>query len=212
MQDYLEQVKKLYQSKGIGKKIGFGEKPSILVVDYQQGFTHKICPLGSDYDKEIENTRLLLDAARYNNIPRFFTVNGFNDIKDAGIWGEKIESNKYLIFESLWTSLDDRLGRLENEPVIKKNFPSSFFGTSLITRLISAGSDTLIIVGCTTSGCVRATVVDAVSHGFRVIIPEECVGDRHEIPHRVSLFDIESKYGDVVTTDETIEYLYSLSI
>lgn len=92
-----------------------------------------------------------------------------------------------------------------DEVVISKQYASSFFGTSLASLLHAQGIDTLVLAGCSTSGCIRATAVDAVQHGFRTIVVRECVGDRHSAPHEANLFDIDSKYGDVVSKREAME-------
>jgi maleamate amidohydrolase len=96
------------------------------------------------------------------------------------------------------------------EPIIVKQYASAFFGTSLVATLNGLRVDTLIITGCTTSGCIRATAVDAVQHGYRPIVVRECVGDRHDGPHEANLFDINAKYGDVISKEETLEYLNGL--
>ncbi len=98
----------------------------------------------------------------------------------------------------------------EGEPIIVKQYASAFFGTSLVATLNGLDVDTLIITGCTTSGCIRATAVDAVQYGFRPICPRECIGDRHEGPHEANLFDINAKYGDVISKAEVMEYLNGL--
>ena len=99
----------------------------------------------------------------------------------------------------------------ENELVISKQYPSAFFGTSLASTLTAAGIDSVLLTGLTTSGCVRASCVDACSHGFIPIVVEEACGDRHEAPHQANLFDMNAKYADVVKETEVIDYLKSLS-
>jgi maleamate amidohydrolase len=99
---------------------------------------------------------------------------------------------------------------LPEELLITKNYASVFFGTSLNATLTAAGVDTLMITGCTTSGCIRATAVDAVQNGFRPICVRECIGDRHDDPHEANLFDINAKYGDVISKTEALEYVNSL--
>ena len=94
-----------------------------------------------------------------------------------------------------------------NDVVLKKQYASAFFGTPLAAMLTSLGVDSVIVTGCSTSGCIRATAVDGMQHGFRVIVPRECVGDRHAGPHEANLFDIDSKYGDVVSKAEVLAYL-----
>jgi nicotinamidase-related amidase len=106
--------------------------------------------------------------------------------------------------------LDPRLNRQPEELVIVKKYASGFFGTYLASTLTMKTVDTLIVTGCTTSGCVRATVMDALAHGFRPIVPLEAVGDRAQAPHEANLFDIGSKYGDVVSVSEVLEYLENL--
>jgi maleamate amidohydrolase len=106
--------------------------------------------------------------------------------------------------------VDERLAPLPNEHVLIKKYASAFFGTSLAATLTAAGVDTLLITGCTTSGCVRASAVDSCQNGFRTIVVRECVGDRAEPPHEANLFDIDVKYGDVVTLEEAIAYLHGV--
>ena len=108
------------------------------------------------------------------------------------------------------TELDLRLAPVEGEIVFTKKYASAFFETGLSSMLVAAGIDTLILTGCSTSGCIRATAVDGVSHGYRVIVPEEAVSDRAEGPHYANLFDINAKYGDVVPLAEVLEYLRRL--
>ena len=189
---------------GFAEVVGFGEHPAIVVVDFINGFTDVNCKLGSNYDEEIAQTNRLLDAAREQNIPIIFTTVEY---------GNAFEEAKYLQVlteNSHWVQLDKRLNRQQNEIVIKKKFASAFFGTNLHSILTSKKVDTLIIVGCTTSGCIRATVVDAVQHGFRAVVPKQCVGDRSLEQHNANLFDIQNKYGDVVTNDVVLHYFNQL--
>jgi nicotinamidase-related amidase len=125
-------------------------------------------------------------------------------MSDAGVWFEKFPSLDNLREGNRDVELDGRLGRLPNERLVVKKYASAFFGTALASELIALGVDTLIVTGATTSGCVRATVVDALQNGFRAIVPEECVGDRAEAPHRSNLFDMGSKYADVMPVEEVL--------
>ena len=111
---------------------------------------------------------------------------------------------------SPWVEVDPRLEPTSTEAVIEKRYASAFFGTPLAATLTAAGVDTLIVTGCTTSGCVRATVVDALQHGFRAIVPRQCVGDRAPAQHAASLVDIDGKYGDVVSLTDAVRYLERL--
>ena len=106
-----------------------------------------------------------------------------------------------------WLELDPRLGARDDEAVLLKKGASGFFGTNLASILVAQKVDTIVLCGATTSGCVRATAVDALQYGFPTLVPRECVADRAQAPHEANLFDIQAKYGDVVPVDEAIAYL-----
>ncbi|RKO20414.1 isochorismatase family protein [Pseudarthrobacter phenanthrenivorans] len=197
-----------FRNKGLGGRTGFGERPALLVIDLIRGFTDTRSPLAGDLDSQLEATRQLLDSAREANVPVIFSTVAYDaDLQEAGKWIRKIPSNSWLVEGSEWVELDERLGRRDDEMLLVKKYASCFFGTDLAARLVARGVDTLIIVGCTTSGCVRATAVDACSYGFHTVVVEEGVGDRAELPHLASLFDIDNKYGDVVGLEEAGAYL-----
>lgn len=197
-----------FREKGLGGRIGFGERPALLVVDLIRGFTDRRSPLAGELDGQVQATQELLTRARAAGIPTIFsTVTYDANLQDAGNWIRKIPSNTWLVEGSEWVELDERLQRQDSEKLLVKKYASCFFGTDLASLLVSKRVDTLIVVGCTTSGCVRATAVDACSYGFHTIIVEEGVGDRAELPHLASLFDIDNKYGDVVGLDEATKYL-----
>ena len=211
IEEHFEEARKFYESKGIGQRVGFGEKPAVIVVDFQKGFTDQRCPLGSDYSDELAKTRQVLDIAREKNVPIYYTVTSYqSDLADAGVWAKKLGANKALLEGSEWEELDETLGRQDLEPIIHKRYASAFFGTHLQSMLVANRVDTIIVTGCVTSGCIRATVVDGVSSGYRAIVPVDCVADRHEIPHHANLFDIDTKYGDVVSLNDVLKYLRSL--
>lgn len=196
-----------FLEKGLGGRIGFGQRPALLVVDLIRGFTDSRSPLAGDLEGQVLATRELLARARDARIPVIFSTVAYDtDLQEAGKWIRKIPSNSWLVEGSEWVELDERMERRNDEMLLVKKYASCFFGTDLTARLISKGVDTLIVVGCTTSGCVRATVVDSCSYGFHTIVVEEAVGDRAELPHLASLFDIDNKYGDVVTLEETLTY------
>jgi len=133
------------------------------------------------------------------------------DLLDAGWFGVKVPSMKLLQEGSRAVEIDSRVARQPEDFVISEKMPSVFFGTNLTILLTRLQIDTLIVTGCTTSGCVRATVVDGCSSGYRVIVPRECVGDRAQVPHEVNLFDMDQKYADVVPLQEVISYLESIT-
>ncbi len=203
-----ERLRKEFKDKGFAARVGFGQRPALLVVDLIRGFTDSRSPLAGDLDSQLEATNALLHSARAAQIPVLFTTVAYDaDLQEAGLWIRKIPANSWLVEGSEWVELDERLGRRDSEMLLVKKYASCFFGTDLIARLQSKRIDTLLVTGCTTSGCVRATVVDACSYGFHTVVVEEAVGDRAELPHLASLFDIDAKYGDVVPLDEALQYL-----
>lgn len=197
-----------YRTKGLAGRVGFGRSPAVVVIDFIVGFTDLESPLGSNMDAELESTLTLLEAARTHTVPVFFTTTVYEaNLLDAGLFLQKVPSLEILTRGSRWVEVDHRLRTRTSETVIEKRYASAFFGTHLASTLTAAGIDTLIVTGCTTSGCVRATVVDALQHGFRAIVPRECVGDRAPEQHAANLVDIDGKYGDVVDLPAVIAYL-----
>jgi maleamate amidohydrolase len=198
-----------FVQRGFGQNIGFGQKPAILVIDMMNAFTNTKLPLGVNQDAEILSICRLLATARNKNIPIYFTITCYNDkdFSDAGVWFLKMKGLSSLVANTEETNLDNRLNRYTTEPIIIKKYASAYFGTDLFTRLNYKRIDTVVIVGCTTSGCVRATAVDAIQLGFRPVVVEDAVGDRSENAHKQSLFDLQAKYADVVSLDKVISYL-----
>jgi nicotinamidase-related amidase len=200
-----------FQGKGLGGSVGFGQRPALLAVDFITAFTDLRSPLAGELDGQLEATNALLEPARAAGIPILFSTVAYDaELQEAGIWIRKIPANRWLVEGSEWVEVDKRLKQRPEETTLVKKYASCFFGTDLVARLVSRRIDTLIIVGCTTSGCVRATAVDSCSHGFHTIVVEEAVGDRAALPHEASLFDIQAKYGDVVSLQEALTYLRAL--
>ena len=195
----------VYRSRGLGSRVGFGSRPAVVVVDYIVGFTDPKSPLAGDFANELRATRSLLNAMRRRGAPVFFTTTAYDKaMTEAGVFVRKVPSLAVLQRGSRWVKIDPSLKRRRNEVVIEKQYASAFFGTPLASTLHAQGVDTLIVAGCTTSGCVRATAVDGLQHGLRVIVPRECVGDRAVGPHEANLVDIDGKYGDVMTVKDVI--------
>ncbi len=198
----------LYVTRGLAGRMGFGERPAILVVDMINAFTDPRSPLSGPLDSQLKEIKRLLDAGRRRDIPIIFSTVAYDpDLQEAGLWVRKIRSLNVLVQGTEWVEVDPRLETRPNETLLVKKYASCFFGTDLASRLVSKRVDTLIITGCTTSGCVRASAVDSCSLGFHTIVPQEAVGDRAELPHWANLFDIEGKYGDVVGVDDVLDYL-----
>lgn len=209
--EHLSEQHERLAARGFAGRVGFGERPAILVIDFIRAFTDERCPLAANFDAELAVTRELLDAARAAGVPRVFSTGGYDAaLEEAGVWAAKIPSSSWLISGSEWVEVDERLGRADGDMLLVKKYASCFFGTDLVSRLVSRGVDTLVIAGCTTSGCVRASAVDACSVGLRTIVVEDAVGDRAPLSHRVSLFDIDAKYGDVVRSEAVLDRLRSL--
>ena len=195
----------LYRSRGLGSRVGFGSRPAVVVVDYIVGFTDPSSPLAGDFSRELRATKSLLNAMRRRGFPVFFTTTAYDKaMTEAGVFVRKVPSLSVLQRGSRWVAIDPSLKRRRGEVVIEKQYASAFFGTPLASTLHAQGVDTLIVTGCTTSGCVRATAVDGLQHGLRVIVPRECVGDRADGPHEANLIDIDGKYGDVMATRDVI--------
>jgi maleamate amidohydrolase len=172
--------------------------------------------VGCDLTPTVNAIASLLQAARPRGVPIVFTTIAFDPdavAADAGMWGVKIPALLELRADDPnATTIDERIAVQPGETVINKKRSSAFFGTNLEGLLSGHQVDTLVLCGCSTSGCIRATALDGVSYGYRVVVPEECVADRAEGPHRANLFDIEAKYGDVVPLSAVIDYLNAVDI
>lgn len=196
----LDDARTIYSRSGIGGRVGLGERPAVLVVDFQYGFTESSSPLGGDLDAEVAATAALLEVARAHGLPVAFSTVSFQEgQRDRLVWLRKMPSLATLVAGTRACAIDERVKPAPGEPVFEKQAASAFFGTSLVAFLQAAGVDSLIVTGCVTSGCVRASVVDAVSWGYRTVVPTECVGDRASAPHDSNMFDMDSKYADVVS-------------
>jgi nicotinamidase-related amidase len=198
-----------FRQRGFGQKIGFGERPALIIIDMVKAFTDATRMLGANLDTQIEATQPLLEVAHARGFPVLFSTVRYEDqnLGDAGLWGLKMKGSATLTADSDGWEIDPRLEVRPADSLLFKKYASCFFGTDLVPRLTSRGVDTLIVTGCTTSGCVRATAVDAIQNGFRPMVVREAVGDRSVPAHEQSLFDLNAKYADVVSLDETLQYL-----
>ncbi len=194
-------------------KLGFGKKTVLLVIDLLQGYTLKGAPLfAPGVVKAVAEMPALLKLARAKKMPIIHTRVLYNpsDFIDGGVWIRKAPVLKSLVPGNKYAKFCKGVEPRKSELVIVKNYASCFFGTSLAATLTAMGADTVLITGCTTSGCIRASAVDAVQNGFRPIVVRECVGDRHDGPHEANLFDINAKYGDVISKSEAMTYIKGL--
>ncbi|HCR2980517.1 TPA: isochorismatase family protein [Serratia marcescens] len=196
-----------------GQRIGFGRRPALLAIDFMQAYTTEGAPLfAPGVVSAVEESRELLACARRTGIPVIHTHIRYHagHFADGGLWVKKAPVMKDMVAGNPLAAFCPPVAPLADEVVLSKQYASAFFGTALAPLLVAQGIDTLLMIGCSTSGCIRASAVDAVQHGFRAIVVRECVGDRHPGPHEANLFDIDSKYGDVVHKREALDYLNRL--
>lgn len=201
-----------YRRKGFADRSGYGQNPGLLIVDFIVGFTDPSTPLGGDFSAELAATRRLLDAFRASALPVAFTTIAYApDFRDAGVFVKKVPALKILVRGAKTTKVDARVAPIDSDYVLEKKFASAFFGTDLDDHLKGRGVDTVVIAGCTTSGCIRASAIDAMQYGFHTIVVRDAVGDRASGPHEANLFDIDAKYGDVVSLEEVLSYLRGIT-
>jgi nicotinamidase-related amidase len=207
----MAEVDAYYKARGIFQgKFGFGQSPALVVIDMAYGWTDSAYAGGSSrLDAAVEAIRRLLAAARPKSIPVFFTTSPFRDephFKSAADF-----SPNFRKWDRRACVIDERLAPLPTELVLEKEHASAFAGTPLVGHLLAHRVDTLLITGCSTSACVRATATDAKSYQLRPIIIREAVQDRSEVAHEWTLFDIQARFADVVSLEETLGYLRGLA-
>jgi maleamate amidohydrolase len=185
----------IYAERGFGQRQGAGRRPALVVIDLNYAFTDPESPLHCETDGAVEATARLLAAAREGGAPIAFTTLEYDEgaKRVAAAFIAKMPALTLMAPGSRWARIDERIAPREDEPVLLKLFASAFFGTALQSMLTAAGCDTLVITGASTSGCVRATAVDAVQHGLRVMVPREAVADRAAGAHEASLLDIRRR-------------------
>jgi maleamate amidohydrolase len=200
-----------YAKAGLGHRLGPGVAPALAIVDMNRLFTDSRFPLGSSEAAAPAVSAItgVLDLARRAGLPVVFTTTkSTSDLAMAGLWkGQLSEEERALLSSPEAHQIVGPIAPRQGELVIGKVRPSAFWQTGLADVLTYHRVDTLIVCGMVTSGCVRATVVDAFSHNLRVLVPAECVADRAVLPHKINLFDMHMKYADVVPTREVEEYL-----
>lgn len=201
-----------YRNKGFADRSGYGNKPALLVVDFIVGFTDPATPLGGDFSPQLAVTNKLLPAFRAAGLPVVYTTIAYEPhFRDAGMFIKKVPSLSILVKGSRMVEVDPRIKPLPGDRIVEKKFASSFFGTDLDSFLRGQGVDTVVMVGCTTSGCVRASAIDSLQYGYHTVVVRDGVGDRPEGTHEANLVDIDAKYGDVVPASDVLAHLASLS-
>lgn len=195
------------------KRFGFGRKPILVNIDLQKAYT-LVGEFKTAYEtdpKQLDYVNALADLARSKGLPVAWTYVAYMESgEDCGVWGTRsdtADSLQNIKVGSRRAEFDDRLHIDHRRDIImNKRMASAFHETHLSSLMVWHRCDTVIVTGGSTSGCVRATVVDSLSHGYRTIVPEECVADKHESPHFANLYDMVVKYADVIPVEEVLRY------
>ncbi|SNT73392.1 isochorismatase family protein [Paracoccus seriniphilus] len=203
--------KQIYSEAGFGEKVPRGTRPALIVVDFSYGFTDTQYPTAADMWAQIAATRQLGDVARQAGYPVIFTTIAYQPWEATALpWLKKATGMAALRAGSRLVQIDAATGIQPGDPIVVKHGASAFHGTNLAALLCGAGVDTVVVTGATTSGCVRATVVDAVQSGFNVLVPHDCCADRAQPPHDANLYDMGQKYADVTDAADVLAWLQSL--
>lgn len=201
-----------YQAAGFGAAVPRGTRPAIIVVDFSYGFTDLQYPTASDATVQMANTKAICDALRAKGHPVIFSTIAYHPGEiDKLPWLKKATGMAALIEGTRLVEIDAATGIQPEDAIVTKKGASSFFGSTLAALLTGAGVDTLIVTGATTSGCVRATVVDAVQSGFNVLVPADACADRAKAPHDANLYDMGQKYADVTDTADILSWLEGIA-
>ena len=193
---------------GFGNELDFGDKPALIIVDFVKAYLDPESPLYAGVEQTCKNCSELLTAARRSGISIFHSNVSYEPgTDDGGVFKKKLPLLSVFDRGSPLADFADNLQPETGEIVITKQFASAFFATSLSDSLVTREIDTLIIAGVTTSGCIRATAVDAVQHGFIPVVVRDAVGDRDAGPHEANLYDLQAKYANVVSQATVLEYL-----
>lgn len=205
--DLLENYKRAYNNK-----VGFGSRPALILIDFCQAYFDPACDLYAGVEVALASALRVRVAARVAGVPVILTNVVYQCAGvDGGRFFEKAMPLKNFVRGNPMGAFGPGLEPQEDELIISKQYPSAFFGTSLASTLTAMGVDSVMLTGLTTSGCVRASCVDAMSHGFRTSVISEACGDRHAAPHEANLFDMNAKYADVVSEADAIAFLGSLN-
>ena len=218
--------REVYSKCGFGAPVGLGQRPALLIIDAQYRTTGespvpileamKQCAtaIGEEAWKAVGQVEKLLTRFREAGWPVMYAQGERTGTQEGGRYTDKIPAlgEEYNLPGSRGAQIVEPLAPNPADVIIGKRFPSIIFGTHLLTQLVNAGVDTLVVVGCTTSGCVRSTVVDGMSYGFRCVVPLDCVWDRSEVSHAINLFDMAQKYADVMSLDELLPLLDGIPV
>ncbi|MCX7170276.1 MAG: isochorismatase family protein [Proteobacteria bacterium] len=192
------------------QNVGIGHRPALIVVDATVGFTDPESPLGTESTREVAAIAKLLQVFRHKRLPVVFTTNSYLHAAEASVFREKVPLLNQLVAGGPLAAIDPRILPQQDEIVLNKGVPSAFFDSPLRQMLNNLGVDSTVIVGFTTSGCVRATAVDALQSNFRLVVVREACGDRDPQAHEANLRDLQLKYGDVVSLEDALQMIGDL--
>jgi maleamate amidohydrolase len=218
-----DEEQRRYDAAGFGGGGSVGQRPALLIIDvqyrtvgtarkpYWEAIEEYPTSCGEDGWRAVDNIRPLLDAFRERGLPVLYPhVAPKNVDTDSGRLAEKIPS--IMGIDAQGYRFVEEVAPRKGDVLLPKKHPSAFFGTPLVSHLIDLGADTLFVTGCTTSGCVRASVTDAFAYNFKVVVPEECVYDRSPTSHAVNLWDMNAKYADVMPVAQAIQRLAAVKV
>lgn len=205
-EDLLANYRKAYD-----RRVGFGDRPALLLIDFCMGYFDPACDLYAGVEDALASALRIRAAARETGLPVILTNVVYHPAAlDGGRFFEKAPPLRNFLKGSPMGAWGPGLEPQDDELVVSKQYPSAFFGTSLASTLTAMGVDSVLLTGLTTSGCVRASCVDAMSHGFRTAVIADACGDRHSAPHEANLFDMDAKYADVVSEAEALAFIAGL--
>jgi maleamate amidohydrolase len=190
--------------------LSLGLCPALIVVDLSNGFSDPASPLGGDFDSQISHINELLEVFRAKQLPIYYTSVVYDDETTASVFRRRLPDLNILQTSSEWVKINSKINKQPNELIIEKQWPSAFFKTQLVTQLEKNAVDSIVVVGLTTSGCVRATVVDGLQHNFPVFVVPEACGDRNLSAHHASLHDMHAKYAVVIPAEDLCAQVLSL--
>jgi len=186
---------------------GLGSRPALVIIDVVNGFTDPECPLGSEADSVVAANVALMHAFHERGLPVALTTVVYHSDDEAQVFRSRLPALDLLTPDSHWVQIDPRLPVQSDDLIIEKTHASGFHGTDLDKLLRQRGVDSIVVTGLTTSGCVRATTVDGLQNDYKVVVPEEAVGDRNPDAHKANLYDMNAKYADVLSLEETLALL-----
>lgn len=206
------EMRELYKAAGFSGRVGWGKTPAVLVIDMAGAWTAPEEELGSNVEDVMAATVKVLEAAREKDLPIIFTTMAYDPafIEAGPVTTAKTPHVKQMLRGSDRVQLRPELQRRETEPLVEKPHASAFFGTNVLSMLVGQGVDTVIVVGVSTSGCIRSTCESAFNNNFHVIVPREAVGDRSHTAHEAALLDIDARMGDLVALDDVLAHVEAL--